>query len=199
MSYRNMSDVPCFLYGKLLVRETCNSNIQIICQEYVLLKYLLLMYVRCLAQGLARNSEIKFFLPSLRANNSNQMKIKDSGCQFMCTLDWKESSYDIFKCLLIRSRYVRIYKSTYVLLSIIWYTSLQVKTFKPAKFDCLIPRVAPGECSFSIQARTLLHSIQTQCPPGSCPSEQCWTPLKQPHSGGGIQALLHGDLHCCGV
>lgn len=77
-----MSNVPCFLYGKLLVRETCNSNIQIICQEYVLLKYLLLMYVECLARGLARNSEIKFPLPSLRANNSNQMKIKDSGCQF---------------------------------------------------------------------------------------------------------------------
>lgn len=40
------------------------------------------MYIECLAQGLAHNSQIKFSLPSLRANNSNQMKIKDSGCQF---------------------------------------------------------------------------------------------------------------------
>lgn len=41
------------------------------------------MHVRCLAQGLAPNSEIMFSLPSLRGNNSNQRKVKDSGCQFL--------------------------------------------------------------------------------------------------------------------
>lgn len=46
----------------------------------VLLKHLRLTYVKCLAQSLARLSEIMFSLPSL--GDSNQRKVKDCGCQF---------------------------------------------------------------------------------------------------------------------
>lgn len=48
----------------------------------MLLKYPFLMYIKCLAQGLAHSSEIMFPLSSLRGVTSNQRKIKDNGCQF---------------------------------------------------------------------------------------------------------------------